>query len=236
MAVRDAHIAGSVLQAPPWSLRLARAVSYGVNPLIFPPLLFGLVLGHFGAPAGEVAWMVGVSLLLFVMLPLGYVVRLRRRRYVGSIEIPVRRRRTRPFLFGMACSAVALGVIYGTGATAVAFMTALVACHLVNTGLLVLINLRWKISVHVTALAGFASVLLFVARTAWPELANLSGPPLLQPAPLYGLFVLFPLLMWARVRVGAHTWGQVTAGMLFGIVLPYVELVVLWKAGALAGL
>jgi membrane-associated phospholipid phosphatase len=44
------------------------------------------------------------------------------------------------------------------------------------------------------------------------------------------LLVLLPLLMWARIRVKAHTLGQVVAGTVFGLVVPAVELFVIVRA------
>ena len=48
-----------------------------------------------------------------------------------------------------------------------------------------------------------------------------------------GLLALVPLLMWARVRTGAHTRGQVWAGATLGLALPYVQLTALLHFGVI---
>lgn len=201
-----------------WGYRFAKLVGYVVSPLILPPLLFGFVLHHAGASAAET---VGMALLAFVMLggvPLAYLVWLLRRGAVGSIELYDRKARTRPFLCVIGSAAAAMPAIGYWGETAVALLVALLGCSILNLALVLLINLRWKISVHTASLAGFASILLVVG-------AGLPG----KPAALYGAALvaaglLVPLVAWARVRIGAHTPAQVLGGIAFGLALPMVEL------------
>lgn len=213
--------------------RMAHGLAYAVNPLVLPPLLFGLVLAHFGAPAAEVAWAVAVALVGCGLVPLAYVVYLVRRRRVASVEVRDRAQRTGPFVVGLASSGLALALLAGTGTTAAALVGALAACLVVNMAVVVVVNLRWKISVHAAALAGFISILAFVARDAG---ASGAAGGVLSPGPLAGLLPLLGLVMWARVRTGAHTAGQVAAGALLGLALPYAELHLLRHLGLLAGL
>lgn len=211
-----------------WSYRTAHLLAYVLNPLVLPSVLFALVAAHFGAPPLEIGWVVTVGLLFYAAVPLAYLGWLVRRRGVASIEVRERSRRTKPFLVGITSSAAAFAVVYATGTTAVDLITAIIACQIANTVLLLLINLRWKISIHTSSLAGFASTLLFVVYTPWPSTGS---EPFLQPLPLYLLLSAVPLLMWARVRTAAHTPLQVFGGALLGLVLPYTELWLLHRYG-----
>ncbi len=201
----------------------ANVLSYFLNPLVLPPVGFGLILWHFGAPEREIAWIVLVSLVFFCLVPLAFVIALIRRGEVETLEVRRRESRLKPFLVGITSYAVGMVVMALTGTTAVPFLVALALLYPINTALIVLINLRWKISVHMTSLAGFVSILLFVSLTVWRDL-----PPdteaVLTALTVAPLLILLPLLMWARVRVEAHTPGQVMAGALFGLTLPVVEL------------
>ena len=155
-----------------------------------------------------------------------------RRGEAETLEIRQRESRLKPFLVGITSYAVGIVVMATTGTTAVSFLVALALLYPINTALIVLINLRWKISVHMTSLAGFVSILLFVSLTVWRDFPPATEAVLtaLTVAPL---LVLLPLLMWARVRVGAHTLGQVVAGALFGLIVPVVRAVA-DRAGARA--
>ncbi|MEM1041660.1 MAG: hypothetical protein AAGI91_03435 [Bacteroidota bacterium] len=207
----------------------ANLLSYVLNPLVLPPVGFGLILWHFGAAGGEIALIVAVALVFFSAVPLAYVITLVRRGEATSLEVRERSGRLKPFLVGIASYAVGIAVMALVGTTAVPFLVALALIYPLNTAVLLLVNLRWKISVHMTSLAGFVSILLFVSLTVWRDL-----PPgteaVLTVLTVAPLLLLLPVLMWARVRVGAHSPGQVLAGTLYGLVMPAVELLVIVRA------
>ena len=204
--------------------RAANAVSYVLNPLVFPPVAFALIAAHFGAGWREAAWTFGVSLAFFCLLPLFYVMGMIRRGRTESLEVRERSARLEPLLVGMASYAVGALLLWATvEGPALPVIVAFAALFPVNTALILLINTRWKISLHMTSLAGFVGVLLFTAMTVWRDLpAGVEAA--LTVATVVPLVPLVPLLMWARVRVGAHTVGQVVAGAVFGLVVPQVQL------------
>ncbi len=80
-------------------------------------------------------------------------------------------------------------------------------CYLVNTIVMTVITLVWKISIHATGVAG--------------------------PAPAFGVVFgpvgyLFLLLLipvgWARMTLKAHTLPQVVAGAVLAVTLTFLEL------------
>ena len=206
--------------------RTANALSYVVNPLVLPPVGFGLILWHFGAPGWEIALIVAVALVFFCLIPLAYVIRMIRRGETESLEVRQRESRLKPFLAGIGSYAVGMVVMAFAGTTAVPLLVALALLYPVNTAILLLVNLRWKISIHMTSLAGFVSILLFVAMTVWRDLPP-DAEVALTVVTVAPLLAVLPVLMWARVRVGAHTPGQVVAGAVFGLAMPVAELLVI---------
>ncbi len=206
--------------------RVANALSYVLNPLVLPPVGFGLVQWHLGAGALEIAWTVAVSLLFFCLVPLLYVVDMVRTGRAESLEVRDRASRLRPFLVGIVSYLTGMAVLGVTVDTAKALILSIAALFPVNTLLLLLINLRWKISIHMATMAGFVSILLFVALTVWRGLPA-DWEAALTAATVSPLLLLLPLLMWARVRVRAHTPGQVLGGAAFGLLAPLAELYVL---------
>lgn len=206
-------------------------LGYTVNPLVLPPVLFALAAAHFGAPAGEVAYVGVMALVGLGLVPLAYVLHLVRRHRIATIEIVDRRRRVGPLLVGLAASGVTCGLLATTVDTAAAMVSALAALHLVNTALAFTVTLRWKISIHAMALAGFAAVLAFLA---WGPLQP--PAPLIDAGAATGAAALVPLLMWARVRARVHTPAQVFAGAAAGLILPPLQLLLCYRAGLFAGL
>jgi membrane-associated phospholipid phosphatase len=213
--------------------RIANTLSYVINPLVLPPIGFGLILWHFDAPAAEVAWVVGVALVFFCLVPLGHLLHTVRRGGAASIELRQRETRTGPFVVGIASYFIGVAVLAFTGQTALPLLIALALLFPLNTAVILLINLRFKISLHMTGLAGFVSILLFAALLVSDALPPREGD-LLRVATVAPLLLLLPLLMWARVRVGAHSPAEVTAGAVFGLVVPFVELAVIVRVLGLA--
>lgn len=205
-------------------LWVAVVVSYAISPLALPPLVYGVVLAHLGAPRIDVLWGTGIGVLFLSLVPLIYVIGMRMQGRIESLEIRDRTKRTEPFLVALGASGVALAVVLGIDITGRRLLAALVACHALNTTLLFLITTRWKISVHCAAAAGAVSTFAFVQGhvPGWMLDGTTVGA-----AVLIGSALLAGLMLWARVRSRAHTLAQAVAGTGMGLVAPYVELVVL---------
>lgn len=204
--------------------RMANAVSYILNPLVLPPVAFALLDAHFGARGLEVLWTFSVSAVFFCLVPLFYILGLVRRGRAESLEVRQRERRLGPFLVSMVSYALGTALLALTvDGAARPLIVAFASIYPINTVVLLLINTRWKISLHMSGLAAFVAVLLFAALTVWRNLPD-GVEVALTLATVGPLVLLLPLLMWARVRVGAHTTGQVIAGAAFGLVVPLIEL------------
>jgi len=204
--------------------RVANAVSYILNPLVLPPVAFALLDAHFGARGLAILWTFAVSAVFFCLIPLAYILGLVRRGRTESLEVRQREQRLGPFLVSVGSYAIgAVLLALAVDGPALPVIVAFAAIFPVNTAVLLLINLRWKISIHMSSLAAFVGVLLFAALTVWRDLPD-GVEAALTLATVAPLVLLLPVLMWARVRVGAHTTGQVIAGAAFGLVVPLVEL------------
>ncbi len=205
----------------------AMVISYVVNPLVLPPLVYGLVLHHVGAPAGDVARGAGLGAFFFALVPLVHVGWMRARGIIKSLEIRDRSKRTAPFLVSLGAGLAAFVIVLVLDMTGGRLLAALVGCHVLNTVLLFSITTQWKISVHCASVAGAVATLVFVR-------VHVPGT-LLDTAKVGGLVlglgaILVPLLLWARVYSRAHTMAQAVAGSALGLVAPYVELFVVSSA------
>ena len=86
------------------------------------------------------------------------------------------------------------------------FLTVLILCYAVNTFIVMLITVKWKISIHTTGLTGPVAALIM-----------LLGPI----GALFGL--LYPILIWSRFTLKKHTMAQAIAGGVFGLVMTVLE-------------
>lgn len=87
------------------------------------------------------------------------------------------------------------------------FLTCLLLCYSINTGVVLLITTKWKISVHTTGLSGPNGALIL-----------LLGPV----GALIG--ILYPLIIWSRVLLEKHTLSQAICGGVQGYFLTVVEM------------
>ncbi len=205
--------------------RAARVVSYLLNPLVFPPVGLALVHAHAGPTpaAGALGGLttLGIGAVFYGLVPLAYIVALVRAGRAESLEVRDRAARLGPLAVSIASYAVGAVALAATvdGPARPLVLTFAVGFPLNTIGLLA-ITRWWKISLHLSSLAGFVAV---QAYAAWTLPA--AGALTLSPASVALLVPLVPLLMWARVRSGAHTPAQVVAGAAYGALVPLAEFV-----------
>lgn len=87
------------------------------------------------------------------------------------------------------------------------FLTLLLLCYSVNTGVVLLITIKWKISVHTTGLSGPVAALILLL------------------GPIGAAFgVLYPIIIWSRVLLKKHTLAQAICGGVQGFFLTVLEM------------
>lgn len=87
------------------------------------------------------------------------------------------------------------------------FLTLLLLCYSVNTGVVLLFTTQWKISVHTTGLSGPVAALIL-----------LLGPV----GSLFG--IIYPMVIWSRVLLKKHTLSQAICGGVQGFFLTVLEM------------
>lgn len=154
---------------------------------------------------------IGGTLLFTGILPLIPIVLMIMRGEVKDLFIETRQERTLPYIF----SCIAYGfwnvflwrtlqlplfiVLMGGGAT-------------LSLIWVLLINLKWKISAHMSAMGGFtASVIGVCFRMGMNPVWLISG-----------LFVLSALVALSRLELKAHTPAQVLSGFVLGFLLVFL--------------
>lgn len=157
------------------------------------------------------AWMwASIYVLIALLAPLLYLVWLVQRGKVTDLDVQRRKQRMRPLVVTVACLGVAwLTLVVGLAPDSLIVLAA--ALWLQGLAILIVTSC-WKISVHVTAAAGAATVIAGLFGTLWP------------------LFFGVPLIAWSRVRLRRHTLLQTAAGALLGRVI-FWAATLLMRAG-----
>lgn len=86
------------------------------------------------------------------------------------------------------------------------FLTILLLCYSINTGVVLVITTKWKISVHTTGLSGPVGALILLL------------------GPIGAVFgIIYPVLIWSRVTLNKHTMAQAICGGVQGFFLTVLE-------------
>lgn len=185
---------------------LAQIISTVLNPLVLLlPIPFILVYKATGVFDYAVYWFL-VSLVFFALFSVFVVVGVKLK-YFSDLDIS--NRKQRPMLY---VSAILLSVIY-LSLLFVAKAPLILALGVIGLllGLSVsdLVNMKTKASIHVGTVTGFATVIVL----------------------LYGLefsflYLLVPLVAWARIKTKNHTLMQtvIGAGLSFSLTIVVYEL------------
>jgi membrane-associated phospholipid phosphatase len=183
--------------APPGrSLPLAKFISSIAAPHTLAPMALLLTATTLDS---RMDWLwIGFYLLFAVLVPVFYLVWLLRTGRVNDFHLRVRTDRFRPMVVTIVSSGFAWLVLQIGNGPPVLTTVALAAW--IQSVLLFVITLRWKISAHGAA-AGTLAVL------GW-KIAN--------PSLGLALAALVPLVGWARVRMRRHTLWQVIGGCVLG--------------------
>ncbi len=195
-------VPGQVLPTPPlpsalrvWSDRVAGIVSAVFSP---PVLGIAMIAIAAGATRRAAAWAwAGIPLALNVLSPILYLIWLHRRGLVSDLDVQRREERARPLLFTLTSMLAAAAILWR--AAAPSLLLGVSIAQLLQTALVLMITLRWKISMHGAASAAWLTFLIFV--TGWA-----ASPALLA----------LPLVAWSRVHLGRHTPAQTVAGAALG--------------------
>lgn len=196
---------------------VAKALSVIFYPLFVPA--YGVALFCYAhsvqvaplAPAWVLIAVLG-TLVLTCLLPVSAIGLMIRRGDVSDMQITNARERTIPFLytvtgFGFWCYLM-IAILQAPVYLAYIAVGATIAIALVAV-----INLRWKISAHLTGFGGltggiFSYCLGIGVMPAWSA--------------ILGLFALALAIMYARLHLDAHTPAQVCAGWLLGLVCTFI--------------
>jgi hypothetical protein len=182
--------------------KIARLISNILGPFFIGPLLILLLVLKIAAtPSDAIRW--ALLLIVLTILPgLIVFIYLVKRHQLASLT-QSREQRTRVYLLASIFAGVGLAILVYFDAPAVIVATFVTGLAMLTT--FMLINLRWKISIHTAYITASATIAII----------------------LYGLIglaflVLMPLIAWARLELKHHTLAQVTAGALLAALFAVV--------------
>lgn len=197
----------------------ARLISDLMNPLFLPPLVFAVISWKLGIAGSLISGITGLSLFFHTGVPLAAAFYLLRTGHIASLDLPRRNARTRLFSYSIASCFIAF-VGLGAMIPPIHPLIAMIALvYFVNPVMGLLINLKWKVSIHTAALSSAGAIFLWFSISSLTSAANETF--ILS---LTILFLLLPLMIWSRHRLGAHSYAELFGGVASGLLLTISEL------------
>jgi membrane-associated phospholipid phosphatase len=184
--------------------RAASVISLAFNPAVTAAFTFLILLYPLQSIQTFLS-LLATCVTFGTMIPLVMMYQLTKRGLISDFNVSVRQERTKPFV-GAAASYLA-----GSSALllfkAPTIIIALMLCYAGNTVIMLLITLRWKISIHASGVAGPTTALVF--SIGWWAAA---------------FFILLIPVGWARMQLRAHTPWQIFAGALVAAIATWLQL------------
>lgn len=185
--------------------KLAKIASYVFIPPVNLLLIFiFLSLNVYNNTALQIKT-ISIATIFGFILPLLVFFYLRSRKEIIDNDASEKRERTIPYIIGIVLSI--LGAIISMVYELHPFILALWFSYTLTSTMLVIINLRWKISAHAIGIAIPFAVLVFILGS--------SGY----------YFIVIPIIVsWARIYQNLHNLSQVLAGLALGYIVTYYLL------------
>ncbi|MBN1155922.1 hypothetical protein JXB12_13470 [candidate division KSB1 bacterium] len=176
-------------------------VSSIFSPMMIPVYSFALLIfsqTDDGLPIKSVRYILAIIFASFLhVIP---IVRMKIAGRIKSFDIISREKRIIPLLYSILIYILGYFILH---VLASSVMTrALMVCYVVNTIIVFIITNWWKISIHTIGISGPLVVLAYTF-----------GPV------VYPFFLLIPLVGVSRIIMKRHTWGQVIAASIIGVVV-----------------
>ena len=192
--------------------KFARFISYLLHPLLLPTyallVLFSQSAYFMMILPTNYRWAVlGLIVGNTVLLPVIIIWMMLARGLISSMQLPERRERTFPFII-VALAYFTTYIMMGKMGLPSIYVLFVLGGG-VLTVLATLINLLWKISIHMLGIGGitggFIGLMLFQS--------------LYSPMLLIAIILLSSLVAFARLKLNTHNESQVYVGYLVGVVV-----------------
>lgn len=185
------------------STALASAISGILNAPLITLYTFAYVIAALRPPDAPLLFF--ITTFFGTIMPMAIIYFMLKKGILRDAYASDRQTRFKPFLG--AVSSYLLGLVALLAASAPLLVSVLMAGYFVNTLIMMVITLRWKISIHASGIAGPATYLMYVFGIhLWP------------------VFLLVLPVGWARLKLKAHTPGQVLVGFFLTAALTYIQL------------
>lgn len=190
--------------------KIAQLISAISQPLLFPS--YGMLLlfqtGNFVYFNTQYkAYSILSVFILTAVIPFTAILILKKAKLVTSFQLEQRKERTLPYIFVILSYLATILFLYRIFMPL--YVVALMVGVLISTIIIMLLNLKWKVSAHLSAIGGLSAAIVVVSYRL-----GINPVGLLSAA-----FVLAGLIATSRIQLKAHTLLQTLVGFGIGFIV-----------------
>jgi hypothetical protein len=199
------------------SLSFARLLSILLHPVLMPGYVIWFLLHdspYFAfttTPVEQLALYI-IVLVNTILLPVCIAQFMVSRGWIASLEMENRRERTVPFFINCLLLLFSCFLIQRLRLPGI-YVTLLLGAA-IAVAVALLINLKWKISIHMLGIGGFLGILFGISNLTMADFH----------LPIVVILILAGLLGTARLTLGAHTKAQLYTGIITGFLCEFITL------------
>ncbi|MCG9129482.1 hypothetical protein JT359_17985 [Candidatus Poribacteria bacterium] len=179
--------------------RVALGTSVIFSPFIVPIVTAVIIIQKYAMTSQDVFLWLGIVTLFVTVLPILGIALLVRFSKVGNLHLHAKEERLIPLCFVVLSLIFGTIILYKVGATHKIILACL--AYIANSIVFSAITPLWKISFHTSVTTGCIMVLVFLVNTSF-----------------IWLFLLIPLIAWARIYRERHTFLQTAVGTILAII------------------
>lgn len=190
--------------------KIAQLISAISQPLLFPS--YGMLLlfqtGNFVYFNTQYkAYSILSVFILTAVIPFTAILILKKAKLVTSFQLEQRKERTLPYIFVILSYLATILFLYRIFMPL--YVVALMVGVLISTIIIMLLNLKWKVSAHLSAIGGLSAAIVVVSYRL-----GINPVGLLSAA-----FVSAGLIATSRIQLKAHTLLQTLVGFGIGFIV-----------------
>lgn len=197
----------------------SRIISWLFSPLFIPTYAMIMMIYYSQyqiLPFGVKVGIFSVTFLLSGLLPLCALLALKSLKMVRDLDLYLRHQRTIPYIFTLVCYIGLALFLYRSNAPI--WMMGFIYGGIVSLIVVMFINLRWKISAHLTALGGLLCTAIFMTIYGLATIHMLGV--------ICAIVMVMGLTASSRIILDCHTPMQLLCGALCGFVCTAVACIV----------
>jgi membrane-associated phospholipid phosphatase len=186
--------------------KISKLISFILNPFFFSCVVFSiLILSNTILSLHLQLFFLFICILFSNIFPISYLLYLKHKKLIDTIEIDHKDKRITPLSLGIICHCTGFVLLFLLKAPLI--VTGLMFCYATINILIILITLYWKVSIHAIG----ASIPLVALSYQFGK-------------PVYPLYILIIIIGLARIILKKHTPLQVIAGSFIGLLFTVIQL------------